>query len=217
MKKEKKYLNQLIIYFTLTGHQSTNLSGHHLVHHFPTWPPSRVGNDYHTDNDEFDEINEIFSAHNIPYSKDDYCQPNFQKLSIGQIDNSSLYQTIFPLKAYFLDELPKFNIHNLVDVSFINMFSSEIILDTPDTLSYMDVELYTTPARYYEIGFSYITTIGYIQRNSTISRKQLRHKIDNKSLLFPAGYLEYYIQNFMVYPYFINQNLTIDLEHLPSK
>ena len=217
MKKEKRYLNQLIIYFTLEGHPRTNFNGFHLVHNFPTWPPSRVGKDYNTGNDEFDDINKIFSAHNIPYPKEEYCHPNFQTHSIGQIDNSILYQTIFPLKEYFLDLLPTFDIHNVIDVSFINMFSADIVLETPDMLSYMDAELYITPVAYFEIGFSYITTIGYIQRNITVSRTQLHSKIKSKTLLFPSGYLEYYIQNFMVYPYFVNQNLTIDLEHLPSK
>ena len=217
MKKEKRYLNQLIIYFTLKGHPSTNFNGPHLVHNFPTWPPSRVGKDYNTGNDEFDEINEIFSAHDIPFLKEDYCHPNFETDTIGQIDNSILYQTILPLKAYFLDKLPTFNIHNVIDVSFINMFHADIILETPDMLSFMDAESYTTPSAFFEIGFSYITTIGYIQRTITVSRMQLQRKIKSKTLTFPAGYLEYYIQNFIVYPYFVNQNLTIDLEHLPSK
>ena len=167
--------------------------------------------------DEFDEINKIFSAHNIPYPKEEYCHPNWGKFSIGQIDNSILYQTIFPLKEYFLNLLPTFYIHNVIDVSFINMFSAELVLETPDMLSYMDTELYITPVAYFEIGFSYITTIGYIQRNMTISGMELQHKIKSKLLTWPSGYLEYYIQNFMIYPYFVNQNLTIDLEHLPSK
>ena len=105
----------------------------------------------------------------------------------------------------------------MIDVSFINMFHADIILETPDMLSFMDAESYTTPSAFFEIGFSYITTIGYIQRTITVSRMQLQRKIKSKTLTFPAGYLEYYIQNFIVYPYFVNQNLTIDLEHLPSK
>ena len=177
MKKEKRYLNQLIIYFTLKDHYSTHFNGPHLHFNFPTWPPSRVGKNYNTGNDEFDEINEIFSAHNISYSKDEYCHPNFQTYSIGQMDNSSLYQALFPLRAYFLDKLPTFDIHNVIDVSFINMFYSEIVLETPDMLSYMEAESYSTPGMYYEMGFSYITRTGYIQRNMTISGMQLERKI----------------------------------------
>ena len=206
MKKEKKYLNQLLIYFTLESQHS------HLHYNFHGWPPSR----YNTDDDEFDEINEIFLAHNIPYSKDNYCHPNFQTYSIGQIDNSNFYQTIAPLKGYFLDELPNFGIHNVIDVSLINMFHAEIVLETPDIFSYMDAELYSTPNIYFEMGFSYITSTGYIQRNMTISGMELQHKIKSKLLTWPSGYLEYYIQNFMIYPYFVNQNLTITLEHLPK-
>ena len=119
MKKEKRYLNQLIIYFTLE-------SQHSLLHfNFPTWPPSRVGKNYNTGNDEFDEINEIFSAHNISYSKDEYCHPNFGIRSSEQMDNSIFYQTVFPLKAYFLDKLPTFDIHNVIDVSLINCFTQK--------------------------------------------------------------------------------------------
>jgi len=212
MKKEKTYLNQLLIYFTLKDRPG------HLYYNFPTWPPSRVGKHFNTGNDEFNGINKILSAHlDIPFLKEEYCHPNFPAYSIGQIDNSILYQTLAPLKAYFLDELPTFDIHNVVDVSFINMFHVEVILTTADTLSFMDSEFYQTPSTYYELGFSYITSTGYIQRISTISRQQLQHKAESKFLSYPAGYLEYYIQTFMVYPYFINQNMLIELEHLPSK
>ena len=210
MHEEKTYLNQLAIYFTLKNQQR------HLRHNFPTWPPSRVGKDYNTGNDEFDDINSIFSAHhNTPFLKEQYCHPNFETDSIGHLDNSICYRTIAPLKAYFLDELPKFNIHNLVEVSLINVFHSEIVLETPDIFAYMEGEsVYTIPDDSFEIGFSHITSEGYIQRNATISRKELHHKVTNKFVTYPGGHLEYYVQNFMVYPYFMNQNLTIDLEHL---
>ena len=56
MKKEKTYLNQLLIYFTLKDRPG------HLYYNFPTWPPSRVGKHFNTGNDEFNGINKILSA-----------------------------------------------------------------------------------------------------------------------------------------------------------
>jgi hypothetical protein len=221
----REYLNNLIIYFTCGKQASKQKSFNYqtdLHYNFPTWPPSRIGkrNGIETTeagNSEFDEINEIFSAHNIVCTKDQYCHPNFGKWTIGQIDNSILYQTIGPLNTYFLDKLPEFQVRNVTEVSLINMFHSEVILNTPDTLSFMDSDLYLTPDRCYEIGFSYITTTGYIQRTMVLSQRQLEQKIGIKFSPFPSGHLEFYIQHYMIYPFFVNQNLIIDLEHAPSK
>ena len=206
---ERYHLNQLAIYFTLKNEHR------HIRHNFPTWPSSRIDKHFNDGNDEFDDINSIFSAHHdATFLKEQYCHPNFETYTTGPLDNSICYRTLAPLKAYFLDELPKFNIHNLVEVSLINVFHKSIVLETPDIFAYMEEELHTIPDHHFEIGFSYITSEGYIQRSATISRKELQHKVTNKFITYPGGYLEYYVQNFMVYPYFMNQNLTIDLEHL---
>jgi|TARA_B100000959_G_scaffold140790_1_gene147878 hypothetical protein len=54
----------------------------------------------------------------------------------------------------------------------------------------------------FEVGFSHVTRVGYTQQLISINTSYLKGNIDH------------YIQNYMIYPYFLNRNIGIDLEQV---